>query len=336
MEKDFHYYTIYKLSKLSGFSDNDAETISYASQYVDDSTESEPIEATPGQHFDTVRTAHYQLEAFDWDVQKKIYIPFHFLPASIRWEDPVNFSYVTTRASGAETELAIKLIEDALTENNKLFRFIRLGVAIHTLSDTFSHFGFSGRRNDENNVRTIWYMTDKGTWDRQEVKWILDFFAPRIGHAEAFACPDEPFLHWKYEDDSERTIERENYRHCMAGAELVYKFLCKAKKNRNLSGNLLSDYPAEHARMETLFRKKGDLDDRCNSWMNYANAPEYDKEKWRKAAVKGDVKWDRMSGSDLRSHLKKIVGKRGFDSSKWAFFHRAAHKQRSLVVEWLN
>jgi hypothetical protein len=40
MEKDFHYYCIGVLAKAAGFDKGDALTIAYASQYVDDATES--------------------------------------------------------------------------------------------------------------------------------------------------------------------------------------------------------------------------------------------------------------------------------------------------------
>jgi hypothetical protein len=37
MEKDFHYYLIYSIAKLTGF--KDANIISYSSQFVDDNNE---------------------------------------------------------------------------------------------------------------------------------------------------------------------------------------------------------------------------------------------------------------------------------------------------------
>ncbi len=43
MFRDFHYYCVGVLAKAAGFQEDDALTIAYASQYVDDSTESEPI-----------------------------------------------------------------------------------------------------------------------------------------------------------------------------------------------------------------------------------------------------------------------------------------------------
>ena len=57
MQKDFHYHCIAVLARAAGFRQADALTIAYASQYVDDSTESEPIRVGELM-FDPVRTAH--------------------------------------------------------------------------------------------------------------------------------------------------------------------------------------------------------------------------------------------------------------------------------------
>ena len=70
MEKDFHYYCLGILARASGFAPEDALTIAYASQYVDDSTESEPMRIGE-MIFDPVRTSHYyySLKSFEWSVQ---------------------------------------------------------------------------------------------------------------------------------------------------------------------------------------------------------------------------------------------------------------------------
>lgn len=67
MQKDFHYYGIYALARCAGFNRDDAHVIAYSSQYVDDSTESEPINVGDFV-FDTVRTAHLGLKSYGWDV----------------------------------------------------------------------------------------------------------------------------------------------------------------------------------------------------------------------------------------------------------------------------
>jgi hypothetical protein len=193
MELDCHYYTVYQLAKLAGFNLGDAETIAYASQYVDDSTESNPVEPFPHQHFDTARTAHYGLKAFNWNVQKKVYMPFlHFLPMKIRWESLKDFSYVTQRATGNDNELATMLIKDALTETNRRFK-------------------------------------------------------------------------------------------------LIYSFLKTAKAPLITSADLAHDYPNEFKTIQSLFTRGGNRDSRCKRWKKYTNAPEYDKKKWRRGALKGNV-----------------------------------------------
>lgn len=336
MELDYHYYTVYQLAKLAGFNLGDAETIAYASQYVDDSTESNPVEPFPDQHFDTARTAHYGLKAFDWNVQKKVYMPFHFLPMKIRWESPEDFSYVTQPATGSNTELVTMLIKDALTETNRRFKLIRLGVALHTIADTFSHFGFSGRHHDKNNVGKIWYAKRAGGWEFQLIKSFADVFVPRIGHVEAFESPDLPFLKWRYTNNNNKKSTRDNLIYCINGVKLIYSFLKTAKAPSITSADLTHDYPDEFKTIQSLFKRGGNRDSRCKRWKNYTNAPEYDKKKWRRGALKGNVDWDDMSRTRQKIHIRKLKGKVSFDKSKWAYFHRAAFKQRSLVIGWLN
>jgi len=337
LQLDYHYYTVYQLAKLAGFGPRDSETIAYASQYVDDSTESEPVEPFPDQHFDTVRTAHYNLGAFDWNVQKKIYMPFHFLPTSIRWESPKDFSYVTKPATDGNTDLATMLIDDAVGESNKRFRLIRLGVALHTIADTFSHFGFSGRHHGENKVGKIWLAKTGGGWKLEPVgSFVGDVFLPSIGHVEALNYPDQPFLKWRYTDRQGNIKTRNNRSQSINGAKLIYHRLKFAKSSSAPSKGLDQDHPQDFKRIASLFSLEGDLDIRCAKWKTYTKAPDYDKTKWRKAALKGDVRWDDLSGSERKVRLRKLQGKPDFDNSRWAYFHRAALKQRGLVLGWIN
>jgi len=336
MQLDYHYYVIYHLARLAGFKRADAETIAYASQYVDDATESEPIEPFPDQHFDTVRTAHYNLEAFDWNVQKKIYMPFHFLPNKIRWESPPDFSYITQPAHEDEAELASMLFKDACGENNWRFRLIRLGVALHTVADTFAHFGFSGRHHDENNVGRIWLAKDGG-WELKILEsYVADIFVPRIGHVEALEYPDWPYLTWRYTNNRGKKKLRNNLDYSLRGVRLIYHFLKTAKSPSTESTDLDDDHPGELNSIRKLLKRKGDLKRRCKRWKDYSSAPGYDRKKWRREALRGNVDWDYMSSSQMQTLKKELKGKTGFDDSRWAYFHRAALKQRSLVTGWLN
>ncbi len=334
MQLDFHYYAVYHLAELAGLSDEEAGVVAYASQYVDDATESEPVEPYPDQAFDTVRTAHYNLGAFGWNVQKKIYMPFHFLPSQIRWADPPQFSYVTRPALLKGTDLPAKLTDAALSEADPQTRLIRMGIALHTIADTFSHFGFSGRHNGENNVRRIWHAGEDDTWDFKFFQSYADVFIPKIGHVEAFDYPDLPHLKWRYRNHQNKYKIRDNTVYCLKAARWIYKALVKMNDPERPKARLEADFPGEYEAVGKLFAKPGSAGSRSLRWRLYTGAPEYDKTLWRKSALTGDTQWDGFSLEQRRVHINR--GKDGFDASFWARFHRAAHLQRSQVLAWLN
>jgi hypothetical protein len=260
-------------------------------------------------------------------------MPFHFLPTVVRRDAPASFSYVTQKATGARPELATMVVEEALRETNTKLRLVRIGVALHAVVDTFSHFGFSGRLHQENDVKGVWHASN-GKWDFKETLFVYDVCLPKIGHVEALHYPDVSCLHWKYVNVLGAEVERENLDTCMECAERVYAILCGARSKPKKS--LKEGHPADYAKMKKLFANNGALDRRCESWMAYTDAKKYDATEWRRAALVGDVNWNDMSRSRLSEHLGTLTGKKGFDASDWAFFHRAALKQRNLVLDWIN
>ena len=337
MQLDFHYYAIYKLARLAGYGSDAAETVAYASQYVDDSTEGEPIEPFPDQHFDTVRTAHYNLGAFDWNVQKKIYIPFHFIPTTIRWLSPADFAYVTKPLSRNPHELSTMLVNEAVNETNPLLKLIRLGTALHTVADSFAHFGFSGRHHEENDVGRIWLAKKDGGFKLDFLRsYVGDLFVPKIGHVEAFEYPDQPFLKWRYTNNQGRRKTRDNLVYTLNAIKEIYRILGQMRSSSGQIPDLELAHPNDYSDMKALFQKRGDLDTRCKEWRAFAHAPKYNKTKWRRAALEGDVNWDDMSRTERKSHTRRLKGKKGFDQSRWAYFHRAALRQRNLILGWIN
>lgn len=347
MQLDYHYYLIYHVARLAGFGPADAETIAYASQYVDDATEGDPVQPFEDQRFDPVRTAHYGPLGLNWFVQKKIYLPFHFLPPYVRLENPGQFSYVTQCATGAPGESGTRLMQAALLEHDAQFRLIRIGVALHTIADTFAHFGFSGRWHDENDVKDIHIGRSKKRWSLQDMFLSYgDIFIPRIGHLEAFALPDLPYMRWRYRDHDGVEHLRDNLACSLRGAELIYCFLKMAYNCAGVtmsaqipfepSNNLGKDRPDVFRRIGELLRLAGNEETRCAAWRASTGAEEYDHLKWRDQALEGNVAWDRQPRLAIKSHLLRLKGKPGFERSNWAYFHRAAWRQRALVTGWLN
>ena len=89
MEKDFHYYLIYALAKVTG--SNAPDVVAYSSQFTDDNNEGqfsvdrsdvffpEKLKANGGYYY-PIMTESLSPKSLDPYVQKYVYAPFHFLP----------------------------------------------------------------------------------------------------------------------------------------------------------------------------------------------------------------------------------------------------------------
>ena len=89
MEKDFHYYLIYAITKITGY--EEADIIASSSQFVDDNNEGqftiddqpsgfpEKISANGGYYY-PIMTQSLSPKSLDTYVQKYVYVPFHFIP----------------------------------------------------------------------------------------------------------------------------------------------------------------------------------------------------------------------------------------------------------------
>jgi len=332
MQKDFHYYCTAVLARAAGCVPQDALTIAYAAQYVDDSTENEPIRVGD-VIFDPVRTAHMGLKAFDWSTQKRVYLPFHFIPPGrVRTSDDL---YPTT----PNAPFALDVLERACEELPGKLRLCRIGVALHTLADTWAHQGFSGRHHDENDVERI-HHHDGRDWKYLLIENIYLDALPKIGHTEAGYYPDQPFLRWKYLGGPDRNeIERDNTAEFLIAAESIYRLLRDVDKSRSQR-----PIPWEDVRpkvRDLLADREPDLGKRCGKWKRkfqslFDDQPlQYDHLQWRREALqpksKRDIEWDRLKPGDFES--LKFAMTPGFYESSWVDFHRAALRQRHYVLE---
>lgn len=333
MKEDFHYYCIAVLARGAGFPPGDALTIAYASQYVDDATECEPI-SMDGVQFDPVRTAHAGLGAFDWAVQKRVFIPFHFIPPK-----PVTLPS-DTFVSAPGSEFAAGVVDEALKERKKTLRLCRIGVALHAYADTWSHQGFSGRKNHENDVEGI-HLWEKGGWNH--LLWAnigLDAM-PWIGHIQAGGFPDLGHLRWKYTNDSTgEVVERSNTEEFLKASKAIYDKLHKATKTTSVKA---IPWKTLEPDIHALLKSTSDGQDLLDAWKaKFADlfAPEplgYDRTAWRQEALDAasaqDVDWDDFEPDDFAALA--FAPKASFFDSRWVQFHRAALKQRHYVLEHL-
>jgi hypothetical protein len=202
MLRDFHYYAVRVLAHHAGFAENEAHLIAYTSQYVDDSTEGDPISFTEGDYcFDPIRSAWTGLESFGPDVQRKVYMPFHFVPPRMPREGvPADFTYAVEPGG----EVADALVEAAIHDDSPI-RLHRLGVALHAYADSWSHEGFSGRLGPENDIEDIRVRNAAGQMEPIGfVEQLLSNVRPDVGHAEAGYLPDLSWAVWSFRRNGEQ------------------------------------------------------------------------------------------------------------------------------------
>jgi hypothetical protein len=329
MQRDFHYYCIAVLAKAAGFSSPEALIIAYASQYVDDATENKPLTLVDEYRgyefkFDPVRTQYTKgLKVNDWTVHKTIYLPFHFLPPiPIRYPhlgqyvDWVQgpFDYVTQ----PDSPFARMLLEEAGKEEDKVRRLCRIGIALHTYADTWSHRRFSGREAREENLVEDPDYFDGQDWKRDTlldgtIERFVSALADNTGHAEAGFLPDISFLRWRYRNAQNQEITRRNEEEFLEAAKRIYEELCAintAPKDPVIPWeeikNGIAVSLAERGGIEgtisawDLYAKvKDSLAERCRTWQqsfrHLFDQParyEYDKQEWRRIALAPNVRPD--------------------------------------------
>lgn len=336
MQIDFHFHCVAVLARAAGFPVDDALTVAYASQYVDDATESEWIRVGD-LYFEPVRTAHYGLRSYSWSTQKRVFIPFHFLP-----HQPIRDPKATFMTSPA-SPFCEDILDEASNEPDERFRLIRTGVALHTLADSWSHQGFSGCQDEENDVERI-EMKENGRFERLWLENVYLDAAPKIGHAQAGHFPDQPWRTWRCRFPNrtkKKTVTRDNHRETMNAAESVYHRLVDTP----ITGRQPQIPWAEiRPRLNKMFRiVQVDADKRANRWLKAFNdlIPEnrfrYDRLDWRSRALipreDRDIEWDHRPPAWLEG--RQFDAPDDFYQTDWVLFHRAALKQRHFVLERL-
>lgn len=306
MEKDFHYYIIYSLAKLAGR--KDAERIAYASQFVDDNNEGQfkvdgkdisfperiGIQGRK-DHYYPIMTQALSPKSLDIYVQKYVYLPFHFLPG----DDSVEIGEVKNKLNTTpNSQNARSLLNAALASANPY----RIGIALHTYADTWSHQNFTGLREEWNAVYP-WYDVFKS-------------IVPNIGHAEAGHAPDVISETWT---DYRLRKKINNQERAFEAVENIFQAL-----NGPNGGAQWSAVKKDFERIVS----EPDYDARIKAVAAFLTAnklgtiPDYNKDSWINAALE-------RSGSD-------IVMKPNFTVTDWYQFHQAAKDHFSHVADLIK
>lgn len=145
MDTEFHYWLTGLIAKRAGFTDDEAQTIAYASEYVDRNDVGHTIrfrdsDREPYQHFisQTMNILKAQTKLM------RIYPIFHFVPGdplakSAQRRDGKMHLLNTTPNSGHANEM----IDEAFKAGDDTALY-RIGIASHMYVDTWAHQNFVG------------------------------------------------------------------------------------------------------------------------------------------------------------------------------------------------
>ena len=307
MEKDFHFYVTYALANTAGFSAEDSYIIAYASQYIDDNNESQyPKKDGPSQFpfgikvsdgfFRPIMTQSMSVKSLIYEIQKFVYVPFHFLPGDNNM--PIDKEY-NKYSTTPDSEKARNLLKAALNTRD----LYRVGIALHTFADTWSHQNFTGYEEDWNSV----------------FHWRNPFraLAPNIGHADVSHLPDEISTTWNDYRFDKPYRKRNNREIALQACKRIFQELRSAKKGGIYWTNVEKDFK------QIVY--SDDYDDRVKKVKDYVNKPDldYKRDVWVDKAVK-DRKSDDLEASE------------DFENTHWYKFQLAARAHLVLVMDMLK
>jgi hypothetical protein len=348
MQIDFHHAVTYVLSRLAGYGHDDALIIAYASQYVDDATNSGSIEFSDSrQPFYHIASSHVLWDKgnFRPTEDEEVWVPFHFLPGNNGAEqggashEPMIKRLVCCTDSPLSRDMwgACKAAKNEATWRQ------RLGITTHVYADTFAHYAFAGVINDINKISAIRF-TGEGLLDNM-ADWLSQVISEveNLGHGSALKCPDAPYLKWSYSDYDGNRCERDNASRFADGCDRIfYNYLIYRD---DVSDRLIPD----HDRQLILesFRGFADRDGavRHRKWLDLirdggfsfgglnpeeAASLEYipkGQGSWKFDALGTKRDWD-IPGT-------RFPYKSHFEESNWKLFHDALICHRDEVLQTL-
>ncbi len=347
MQRDFHYYATAVLARAAGFGEDEALTIAYAAQYVDDAQDGRDI-LVGGRNFSPLSTANdfgRYLDSKNRDVWLKVYIPFHFLPPGPISSEQDDF---ITKPLGKLSEPLLQNVAQE-TDSDPVYLLVRLGVALHTIADTWAHQAFSGRWNQENDVKELHSINEThGLMDAMKEAWRdltghgFAAIPMHVAHFQAEFWPDYPFLSWRARFAAPgaggRGHLRDNPREYLAAARYVHQVLGYWPKATGKRVIPWTDLAPTIKPLLSLV--KVDRQARCEVWQSsfgylfsqHGGLPDYEPTAWEEKALGKPLQ--QTPFSDLAEALgsrPSYPGRPGFADSLWVKFHRAAAAQR----QWL-
>lgn len=320
MNVEFHYYSTAFLAVKAGFSPQDATTLAFAGQYVDHHHRACEIQTSRGL---VLSGATQNFSFWDAATVAQVLAPFHFFPAG---RDNAGQPPASVRTDGARSVWDVRpnspLVKQLLVEALKTKNLHRVGLALHTFSDTWAHQNFTARDEE---------------WNRLEKNNRL----PSPGHAQARWAPDLWLATWT--DPRLREPEVVNFTRFADCARKVYRYLCTYRGK-----DFRQDEEAVAQELASLVeagRGRESVEDRVIEFVLTLNLEPYDRTRWLAQALELPVetssqwplldRWKKV-GEELldRTGLtgpQRFQAKPGFEDTPLAAWITAAEEHRRLA-----
>jgi hypothetical protein len=319
MNIEFHYYIIHYLALKAGLPEKEAWTIAYSSQFVDNNLLSYTID-TGREHYRGMISQNYGW----WDTRfpEEIYLPFHFFPS-------FDVSGGRRRRDGGKNPLSVRPnsqpVKELLIHALKTRNPYRIGIALHTFADSWSHQNFSGLREE---------------WNRTSDSKII----PPIGHAQVLTQPDLLEKTWTDSRLSGPEASVHNRERFCEAAEKIYKYLCTYNRRPFTDSTLIIDF------LTGLWGPPGNekpMKERIYDIIIDENIEEYNRNTWKQEAFiqeRSQYEEESSSGYDKLIWLKDAIvyrdsrivkkprkAREGFYSSHFYRWNEAAREHQKAA-----
>lgn len=325
MDIEFHYWITGLIASRAGFTDDEAYTIAYSSQYVDEND----ISYTIVDRRDNSKYINFVSQTMNIlkpkDTLMRIYPIFHFVPGdpmapSARRRDG-KMHVLNTTPDNANANAMI----DAAFAAPEYTRLFRIGIASHVYVDTWAHQNFVGWYDHFNN---------------------LDVSpTPLIGHMGAGHHPD--WINHSWTDN--RLVDGEvsnRARHLAASCALFRKY-CKFLKGIGRSDKT-DAWPKLQDELITMMGQSytGDViryeDARAKSYGQRLKWHAFDEEAWFNEAIHTEVSGARDSAHDLLSLVTLFHDRYWWregvtkETSSWYRFQEAVKEHEAFGIPQLS
>ncbi|MFA4833438.1 MAG: DUF6765 family protein [Patescibacteria group bacterium] len=338
MQTDMHFSEIYFLARAIGCYPWAARLIAHSSQNVDFAECNDLVRA--GNFLvNMIGTSHKPLDLKIFKTQRRSrpWTEFHFLPNGKESGDP--FKRMRCQKDGILIPL---LLDNVLLYKSEPFFLHLVGIALHALCDSYSHWDFIGLSHESNKIRNGSLKIEGRSKSvaeqflnvfrdfREKLQGSIAETIP-VGHCALGTLADIPYLRLKYETEDRRPVVRDNIEDFLEAAFKAYEFLIRVLNASPAYGDQGSKCQAWDELAPTvkeLISREGSLNERVNNWRQATKAGQFFSVK------PGDGRiWYTPEAWGLDQLISRL--KKG-ENPKYCnplLFNQAAHIQERFILQ---